>query len=238
MWILSYLPWYRDFFALWPKTSRLRLDPSVSERSALSRPWFLSANGQPDKQWCAVKRPVTWPEPSHPGVGHFLFYKQQVWSQIWSNLFSINCSSTARQFNQKTKDTLKMSVFLKFALYTKGTWKNDLWWKLYLEVLRGWGRLLQDMEKLGCRAVRFSLGPKRHILLWIDRVFGTWAYKSQMKEEWDWSGGILPGFWAAGWQGGGLSGCPVLSHQPAGWTSGWSESIHSSYKWLQPSKWI
>lgn len=65
-----------------------------------------------------------------------------------------------------------------------------------------------------------------------EHLFAAWAGHSETA-EW-----VSPGLGTVGWQGGGLSGCPVLSHQPAGWMSGWSESIHSSYKWLQPSKWI
>lgn len=33
---------------------------------------FSWARGQPDFLWCDVNLPVTWPDPSHPGVSHFL----------------------------------------------------------------------------------------------------------------------------------------------------------------------
>lgn len=69
----SHRPGWRGFF-LGDKLDGFFFLAAVSESdsSAFSRLWFFSASGQPERQWWAVNLPVTWPEPSQPGVGHFL----------------------------------------------------------------------------------------------------------------------------------------------------------------------
>ena len=88
VWELVYIVWDTYFFLPrpdpGPNNGRLPLNMLVTKGRGLisatgggggmgSRsPGDLSISGQPDSLWWAVSLPVTWPEPSHPGVGHFL----------------------------------------------------------------------------------------------------------------------------------------------------------------------
>ena len=65
----------------WKGCRTYRLRPTFPERPTVFEEWtfsgfnfnrFFCAVGHPEIQWWEVNLPVAWPNPSQPGVGHFL----------------------------------------------------------------------------------------------------------------------------------------------------------------------